>query len=125
MAKNNILNFYLILFRRKWSVERWIEETGFSNKESVLSWMKAHENEYDFCDRFNAGLENYFANKATVTEMPVVQEEIVSPVEEVAIEESTEINETVNTESSETAEESTTTTTTTTRKTRKKVQEGE
>ena len=118
MAKNNILNFYLILFRRKWSVERWIEETGFADKESVLSWMKAHENEYDFCDRFKAGLENYFANKATVTETPVVQEEAAPQAEETVVAETSEpeITET------ETVEESTTATI---RKTRKKVQEGE
>lgn len=69
------LDFNQILFRRKWSVNRWLESESIATKEQLNSWMSANENNFTYSESFLLEANACFIPVETIIELPKEKEE--------------------------------------------------
>ena len=80
------LDFYQILFRRKWNVKRWLESESITTKEQLNSWMSANENSFTYSESFLTEADDCFVSVETIIEpQPKEEEEELPPQVVVAV----------------------------------------
>jgi hypothetical protein len=62
------LDFYQILFRRKWSVARWLENEAISTKEQFDTWTKTNEDKFTYSEKFLAEANSCFVEPVKIVE---------------------------------------------------------
>jgi len=90
------LDFYQILFRRKWNVKRWLESESITTKEQLNSWMSANENSFTYSESFLTEADDCFVSVETIIEpQPKEEEEELPPQVVVAVPEEVKAEEEV------------------------------